>query len=63
MASKHGKKYQEALRRVEAALGSNGADGLAPLPACQVVKDTSTVRFDATVELHVRLGVDARHVD
>ena len=63
MASKHGKKYQEALRKVEEALGGNGADGLAPLPACQVVKDTSTVRFDATVELHVRLGVDARHAD
>ena len=63
MASKHGKKYQEALRKVEDALQSNGADGLAPLPACQVVKDTSTVRFDATVELHARLGVDARHAD
>jgi len=63
LASKHGKKYQEALRKVEEALGGNGADGLAPLPACQVVKDTSTVRFDATVELHVRLGVDARHAD
>ena len=63
MASRHGKKYRDALRKVEEALGSNGADGLAPLPACQVVKDTSTVRFDATVELHARLGVDARHAD
>ena len=63
MASRHGKKYRDALRKVEEALASNGADGLAPLPACQVVKDTSTVRFDATVELHARLGVDARHAD
>jgi len=63
LASRHGKKYRDALRKVEEALGSNGADGLAPLPACQVVKDTSTVRFDATVELHARLGVDARHAD
>jgi large subunit ribosomal protein L1 len=63
LAKKHGKKYQEALHKVEQALGGNGADGLAPLPACQVVKDTSTVRFDATVELHARLGVDARHAD
>jgi len=63
LARKHGKKYQEALHKVEQALGSNGADGLAPLPACQVVKDTSTVRFDATVELHARLGIDARHAD
>ena len=63
MASRHGKKYRDALRKVEEALASNGADGLAPLPACQVVKDASTVRFDATVELHARLGVDARHAD
>jgi large subunit ribosomal protein L1 len=63
LASKHGKKYEEALRKVEQAIQGNGADGLAPLTACQVVKDTSTVRFDATVELHARLGVDARHAD
>ncbi len=31
--------------------------------ACEVVRDTSTVRFDATVEAHVRLGVDPRHAD
>lgn len=61
--SRHGKKYQEALQKLEVALGGNGKDGLAPLSACQTVKDTSTVRFDATVELHARLGVDARHAD
>jgi large subunit ribosomal protein L1 len=60
---KHGKKYQEALKKVEEALGANGDAGLAPVKACQVVKDTSTVRFDATVEAHVRLGVDVRHAD
>lgn len=61
--SKHGKKYAEALKKVEAALGDNGQDGLAPVKACEVIKDTSTVRFDATVEAHVRLGVDVRHAD
>ncbi len=62
MAKKHGKKYEEALKKVEQALAGNGA-GLAPLKACQVVKDSSTVKFDATVEAHVRLGVDVRHAD
>lgn len=63
MAKKHGKKYEAALKVVEDALGGNGSEGLSPVHAVQVVKDTSTVRFDATVEAHVRLGVDARHAD
>jgi large subunit ribosomal protein L1 len=61
--SKHGKKYSEALKKVEEALGVNGDAGLTPVKACEVVRDTSTVRFDATVEAHVRLGVDVRHAD
>jgi large subunit ribosomal protein L1 len=60
---KHGKRYEEALKKVEEALGGNGATGLAPVKACEVVRDTSTVKFDATVEAHVRLGVDVRHAD
>ena len=62
MAKKHGKKYEEALKKVEAALGGS-LDGLEPLKAVEVVKDTSTVKFDASVEAHFRLGVDARHAD
>src|SRR5690242_1308379 len=61
--SKHGKKYAEALKKVEEALSGNGEAGLTPVKACEVAKDTSTVRFDATVEAHVRLGVDVRHAD
>ncbi len=62
---KHGKRYQEALEKVQAALGASGvsSDGLTPVRACQVVRDSSTVKFDATVEAHVRLGVDVRHAD
>jgi large subunit ribosomal protein L1 len=60
---KHGKKYQEAVKKVEEALGANGDAGLTPVKACEVIGDTSTVKFDATVEAHVRLGVDVRHAD
>ena len=61
--AKRGKKYVEAVKKVEAALSTNGAGGLAPAVAVKVVKETTTVRFDATVEAHVRLGVDVRHAD
>jgi large subunit ribosomal protein L1 len=61
--ARHGKKYEEAAKKVEEALGGDRSATLAPVKACAVVKDTSTVRFDATVEVHVRLGVDVRHAD
>jgi large subunit ribosomal protein L1 len=63
LASKHGKKYQEALQKLHEALGPNGTSGLPPMRACEVVRDTSTARFDASVEAHVRLGVDPRQAD
>jgi large subunit ribosomal protein L1 len=63
LASRHGKRYEEARKKVEAAVGPDEIAGLTPVRACQVVKDTSTVKFDATVEAHVRLGVDVRHAD
>jgi len=34
-----------------------------PEEAIQLVKDTSFVKFDATVEVHLRLGIDPRHAD
>jgi large subunit ribosomal protein L1 len=63
LGKKHGKKYLEALKKVETALSSNGDAGLDPAKACEMVRETSTVKFDATVEAHVRLGVDPRHAD
>lgn len=63
MAKKHGRKYLEALAKVEAALSSNGDNGLEPGIACQIVKETATVKFDPSVEAHIRLGVDPRHAD
>jgi len=63
LAKHHGKKYLEALKKVEAAVGPEHAAGLTPVRACEVVRDSSTVRFDASVEAHIRLGVDVRHAD
>jgi large subunit ribosomal protein L1 len=63
MPKKHGRKYLEAVQKVEAALSTNGDGGLDPAKACEIVKETSPVKFDATVEVHVRLGVDPRHAD
>ena len=63
MPKRHGKKYLAALKKVEDALGQNGAGGLEPMKACEIARDTSISRFDATVEAHVRLGIDVRHAD
>jgi large subunit ribosomal protein L1 len=60
---KRGKKYIEAAKRVEAALASNGNGGLDPETAVKLVKETSISKFDATVEAHIRLGVDPRHAE
>jgi large subunit ribosomal protein L1 len=57
MPHKYGKRYREALARLD------GGQAYDPDKAVALVKETSPVRFDATVEAHVRLGVDPRHAD
>lgn len=53
----HGKKYRAAAAKVD-------ADKLySPLEAVRLAKETSIAKFDATVEVHVRLGVDPKHAD
>ena len=54
---KHGKKYIESAKLVDKAAlyDTNGALELA-------VK-TASAKFDETVEVHIRLGVDSRHAD
>ncbi|MBI2776947.1 MAG: 50S ribosomal protein L1 [Chloroflexi bacterium] len=53
----HGRKYTEAAKLVD-------RDKVyAPDEAAALVKETSTVSFDASVEVHLRLGVDPRHAD
>jgi large subunit ribosomal protein L1 len=54
---KHGKKYQDAAKMVE------GDKLYEPGDAVQLLKKLSYVKFDPTVELHMRLGVDPRHAD
>ncbi|RMF42644.1 MAG: 50S ribosomal protein L1 [Anaerolineae bacterium] len=54
---KHGKKYLEALAKIDRNRNYT------PEEAIALAKETSTVKFDATVEVHMRLGVDPRHAD
>jgi large subunit ribosomal protein L1 len=57
MAEKHGKKYREVAKLVD------GTRQYQPTDAVALVKQTSPTKFDATVEAHLRLGVDPRHAD
>lgn len=54
---KHGKKYVDAAKLVDKSKLYE------PGEALETVIKTSTVKFDETVELHVKLGVDSRHAD
>ena len=53
----HGKKYTEAAKLVDRERAYS------PAEAAQLAKETSVVQFDASVEVHLRLGVDPRHAD
>ncbi len=54
---KHGKKYREQAARVEAE------KAYSPQEAVALAKSTSFTKFNATVEMHIRLGVDPKHAD
>lgn len=54
---RRGKNYQTAAKKVEAGKIYSLADALA------LATETSPVKFDASVEAHVRLGVDPRQAD
>lgn len=55
--AKHGKKYLAAAAKVEQSRNYT------PAEAISLVKETSVTKFDGTVEVHLRLGVDPRHAD
>ena len=54
---KHGKKYTESVKAYDRAKLYEVKEAL------QLAVDTSKAKFDETVEVHVRLGVDSRHAD
>ena len=54
---KRGKNYNEAAAQVDKSKLYDSKEALAL--ACQISK----AKFDETVEVHVRLGVDSRHAD
>ena len=53
----HGKRYQELAKLVDHTRVYQVAEAIA------LAKETSGVKFDASVEAHLRLGVDPRHAD
>ena len=54
---KQGKKYTANLAKVEKAKLYESEEAMA------LVCETATAKFDETVEIHIRLGVDSRHAD
>lgn len=55
--AKHGKKYMAALAKIDTSRD------YAPLEALELVKETSITKFDSTVEVHLRMGLDPRQAD
>jgi large subunit ribosomal protein L1 len=55
--AKHGKKYLDAAAKVDRD------QYYSPAQAVALAKQTSYAKFDSTVEMHIRLGVDPRHAD
>ena len=54
---KHGKKYTEGAKLIDRANLYTSTEAL------DLVAKTATAKFDETVEVHIRLGVDSRHAD
>lgn len=54
---KRGKHYTDSAKLVDRAKMYDGKEAL------ELVCQTAKAKFDETVELHVRLGVDSRHAD
>ena len=55
--AKKGKKYQELIKLIE----KNKL--YEPDEALNLTKETAKAKFDETIELHIKLGVDSRHAD
>ncbi len=57
MSAQHGKRYSEALGKVEREREYE------PAQAVALVKSLAKAKFDESVELHVRTGLNVRHAD
>jgi large subunit ribosomal protein L1 len=53
----HGKRYRQGYEKIDRA------QKYAPGEAVRIIKENATAKFDETVELHVRLGVNVRHAE
>ena len=54
---KRGKRYQDSLAQVDRMRQYEPKDAL------DLAKSFKAAKFDETVEIHMRLGVDPRHAD
>jgi large subunit ribosomal protein L1 len=54
---KRGKRYREVVKLVDRTAAYE------PAEAIDLVQKTASAKFDESVELHIRLGVDSRHAD
>jgi len=54
---KHGKKYRDSIKSYDPSAVYEAKEALG------LCVKTAKAKFDETIELHVRLGVDSRHVD
>lgn len=54
---KHGKKYIDSVKLIDSAKYYDAGEAL------ELVRKTAKAKFDETVEIHIRLGVDSRHAD
>ena len=54
---KHGKKYVESAKAIDKTKAYEAPEAL------ELAAKGAKAKFDETIELHVRLGVDSRHAD
>ena len=60
--AKKGKRYTQALETIQAAAEENGGQ-FSVAEAAALVKKTGKAKFDESVDMDLRLGVDPRHAD
>jgi large subunit ribosomal protein L1 len=57
MSDRRGKRFREAIERIDRTRRYEPAEAVA------LLKETAGAKFDETIELHVRLGVNVRHAE